>query len=289
VQLGTEENPYGRVRVVAPGYFAVLGIPILAGRDFTDADRDDSETVAIVSDSIAKRLFPNGGVLNRNLWWTKPGPPFCQPCRIVGVVADVDDENVVPGPSFAIYHPLRQARLAGRMFVHTAGDPYTLVPSVTQTVREMAANQPVDRAATLNDVRAEVLAPDRLKALAVSGFAGVALLIAAVGVSGVLAFSVSARTREFGVRLALGATPKHLLLRVLRDAALIVASGIAVGAVSGYIAIRVANASFEHVHPPAMLPLLGAAIVLATAGILASVIPAIRASRVDVLQALRSE
>ena len=149
------------------------------------------------------------------MWWTDPyfGKPV--PRRIVGVVADVDDENVVRGPALTIYQPVRQMGVAGRLFVRTAGDPYALVPAVTRIIREISADQPVERAATLEDVRAEVLSPERLNAFVFSGFAGIALLIAVVGVAGVLAFSVSARTREFGVRLAVGSAPRHLLARVL--------------------------------------------------------------------------
>ena len=101
------------LRVVAPGFFAVLGVPLLAGRDFTSDDRRGSEPVVIVSQSIAQRLFPDGDAVNRKLWWTDPlfGKP--QPRRIVGVVADVDDENVVPGPALTIYHPVQQMRCRG--------------------------------------------------------------------------------------------------------------------------------------------------------------------------------
>jgi hypothetical protein len=127
------------------------------------------------------------------MWWTDTNFGKKTPRRIVGVVADVDDANVVPGPAPTIYHPLRQLPYAGRLFVHTSGDPYALVAPVTRIIREISADQPVERAATLADVRAEVLAPDRLNAFVFSGFAGIALLIAVVGVAGVLAFSVSAR------------------------------------------------------------------------------------------------
>jgi len=284
-----EENPHARLRVVAPHFFAVLGVPLLAGRDFTSDDRSGSEPVVIVSQSIAQRLFPDGDAVNRRLWWTESllGKP--QPRRIVGVVADVDDENVVPGPALTIYHPVRQMRVAGRLFVHAAGDPYALVPAVTGIIREMSADQPVERAATLEDVRAEVLAPERLNAFVLSGFAGVALLIAVVGVAGVLAFSVNARTREFGVRLAVGSSPRHLLVGVLSEGALIAAIGIAAGAVGGYAFARVADGYDKDMSLPGALPVLGAATVLAAAAILASLMPAARASRVDVLQALRSE
>ena len=284
-----EENPHARLRVVAPHFFAVLGVPLLAGRDFTSDDRSGSELVVIVSQSIAQRLFPDGDAINRKMWWTESllGKP--QPRRIIGIVADVDDENVVPGPALTIYHPVRQMRVAGRLFVHAAGDPYALVPTVTGIIREMSADQPVERAATLEDVRAEVLAPERLSAFVLSGFAGVALLIAVVGVAGVLAFSVNARTREFGVRLAVGSSPRHLLVGVLSEGALIAAIGIAAGAVGGYAFARVAAGYVENMSLPGALPVLGAATVLAAAAGLASLMPAARASRVDVLQALRSE
>jgi predicted permease len=284
-----EENPRARLRNVTPGFFAALGVPMAAGRDFTGEDRRGRELVVIVSQSVAQRLFPNGNALNRHLWWTEPmmGKPV--PRRIIGVVADVDDENVVPGPALTVYHPFRQMPFGDRLFVHTTGDPYALVPSVTQIIKEMSADQPVERAATLADVRAEVLTPERLNAFVLSGFAGVALLIAVVGVAGVLAFSVSARTREFGVRLAIGSTRRHLLMHVLSQGALIAAIGIAAGAAGGYGFGRVAAVYLENVRLPGALPLLGAATVLIAAAIAAALMPASRASRVDVLQALRSE
>jgi predicted permease len=287
-----EENPRGRMRMVAPRFFAVLGVPLLAGRDFTDDDRRGTEPVTIVSQSVAQRMFPNGDAVNRHLTWTDPvfsifGKPV--PSRIVGVVADVDDENVVPGPALTVYQPAWQMGVAGRLFVHAAGDPYALVPSVARVIREISADQPVERAATLEDVRAEVLSPERVNAFVLSGFAGIALLIAVVGVAGVLAFSVSARTREFGVRLAVGSAPRRLLARVLSEGVVIAAIGIAAGAAGGYVLARVAAIFFEHVQLPGVLPLMGAAAVLIGAATVASLMPAARASRVDVLQALRSE
>jgi putative ABC transport system permease protein len=284
-----EENPRARFRVVSPRFFAVLGVPMLAGRDFTDEDRAGGELVSIVSQSVAQRLFPNGDAVNRHMWWTDPyfGKPV--PRRIVGVVADVDDENIVRGPAQAIYQPVRQIGVAGRLFVRAAGDPYALVPAVTRVIREISADQPVERAATLEDVRAEVLSPERLNAFVFSGFAGIALLIAVVGVAGVLAFSVSARTREFGVRLALGSTPRHLLAGVLSDGVLIAAIGTAAGAAGGYALARLAVSFVGDVRLPGAMPVLGAAAILIGAAVIASLMPAARASRVDVMQALRSE
>jgi putative ABC transport system permease protein len=284
-----EDDPRARFRSVAPGFFAVLGVPLVAGRDFTDDDRRGGESVAIVSESVAQRLFPNGDAVNRRIWFTEAilGKP--SPRRIVGVVADVDDENLVRGPSQTIYHPMQQSGLAGRLFVRAAGDPYALVQPVTQIVREVAANQPIERPATLEDVRAAMLAPQRLNAFVVSGFAGVALLIAAVGVAGVLAFGVSARTREFGVRLAIGSTPSELLLSVLSEGAAIVVIGIAAGIAGGYAFAGIAASYVESLRLPGPMPVAAAAAMLIGAAVMASLMPAARASRVDVLHALRSE
>ena len=128
-----------------------------------------------------------------------------------------------------VYHPMDQEIGGGRLFVHAQTDPYALVPPITRIIRDLSPEQPVERAATLDDVRAEVLAPDRLNALVFGVFAAVALTIAVVGVAGVLAFSVSARTREFGVRLAIGLQPRRLLTRVLGEGAVMAGDGIVAG------------------------------------------------------------
>jgi predicted lysophospholipase L1 biosynthesis ABC-type transport system permease subunit len=263
-------------------------LPLRAGRNFTPEDRRGNERVVIVSQSIAQRLFANGDALNRQMSWNDPYMGN-QKFRIVGVVADVDDENIVAKPALMVYHPYQQLGVGGRVFVRTSRDPYALVMPIRQIVRELSPNQPVERAATLEDVRAAVLAPDRLNAFVISGFAGVALLIAVVGVAGVLAFSVSSRVREFGVRLAIGSTPHSLLLGVLSEGAVIVSIGIIAGAVGGYAFAGIASAYLSSFRLPGLVPILGAATVLAGAAVLASLMPAARASRVDVLQALRSE
>ena len=287
-----EEDPRARWRTTSPGFFATLDVPIVAGRDFTDDDVRNSEDLVIVSQSLARRMFPSvEAALNRGLMWTEPnflqfGGVSGKPRRIVGVTADIDDENIVPGPMMTVYSP----GISGRLFVRTRMEnPYVLVPSITRIIRQMSADQPVERAATLEDVRAEVLTPDRLNALVFGGFALVALTIAIVGVAGVLAFSVSARTREFGIRLALGSEPRHLLARVLGEGAVIAAAGIVAGALAGIALTRVASGLFGVVRMPGVLPIAGAATLLVAAAAVACLVPAARASRVDVLQALRSE
>ena len=288
-----EEDPRGQFRTVSPGFFASLGVPILAGRDFNDNDRSDSEKVVIVSQSLAQRLFPNQDAVNRKLLWTDPVMKFIGVStagrRIVGVTADIDDENVIPNPTMTVYHPIDQEIGGGRLFVHSQTDPYALVAPITKIIRDLSPEQPVERATTLDDVRAEVLAPDRLNALVFGVFAAVALTIAVVGVAGVLAFSVSARTREFGVRLAIGLQPRRLLTRVLGEGAVMAGAGILVGAIGGMALARLIGSYVTDVRMPGLLAVLGASTLLVVAAILASLMPAARASRVDVVQALRSE
>lgn len=289
-----EEDPRARFRTVSPGYFRSLGVPIIAGRDFNEADGKDRERVVIVSQSLASRLFPNQDAVNHHLTWTDPVMKFVdistEPRRIIGVTADVDDENVVAGPAMTVYHPFSQEQLwAGNLFIHTSGNPYSLITPVTRIIREKSAEQPVERAATLEDIRAEVLSPDRLNTLVFGGFAAVALAIAVVGVGGVLAFSVSGRTREFGIRLAIGSQPRHLVMGVLNQGAFIAGVGIAAGAVGGYALASLADSFVQGMRMPGVLPVAGSAALLLLAALVASLAPAARAARVDIVQALRSE
>ena len=294
VRASGEEDPRGRFRTITPGFFAALGVPILSGRDFTEADRRGAEPVVIVSQSVAQRMFPGQDAVNRHLMWTDPIMKFVDmspaPRRIIGVVADVDDENVEPTAALTVYHPFGQEQMwGGRMFVHTHANPYALVSPITQIVRGMSAEQPVERAATLEDIRAEVLTPNRLNALVFGGFAAVALAIAVVGVAGVLAFSVSGRTREFGIRLAVGSQPGQILKGVLGEGVVMAAAGIVAGGVCGYGLATLAASYFHDMRMPDPLTVAGATVVLLTAAVVASVLPAARAARVDVIQALRSE
>jgi len=294
VRAPGEEDPRARFRTVSPGFFAALGVPIVAGRDFNDSDRRGSEPVVIVSQTLAQQMFPNQDAVNRHIMWTDPVMKFIDvstmPRRIVGVAADVDDESIVPGPAVTVYHPFGQMDIwGGRMFVHTHTDPYALVPRIRRIIRDLSADQPVEQAATLADIRAEVLTPDRLNTLVFSGFAFVALAIAVVGVGGVLAFSVSGRTREFGIRLAVGSQPRHLLAGVVAEGAAMGAAGIIAGAACGFALARVAASYFQGVQIPGAAPVASSAIVLLAAALIASVLPAARAARVDVMQALRSE
>ena len=301
VHVPGEDDPRAKWRVISPGFFASLGVPIIAGRDFSAQDGPDKEPVVIVSETLARRMFPNQDAVNRHVYWTDPVLQFfpgtevekarlVAPHRIIGVTADIDDEHVVPEPIVTIYSTFEQSAIfGGRLFIHTSADPYSLVAPVTRIIHNMSADQPVEHAATLEDVRAEVLTPDRLNSLVFGVFAAVALAIALVGVAGVLAFSVSARTREFGIRLALGSQPRDLLKDVIAEGAAMAAGGVLAGAAFGFVLARLAGSYFPDLKMPGVLPVVLSAFVLLTAAVVASWLPAARAARVDVIQALRSE
>jgi len=289
-----EDDPRGQFRIVSPGFFAALGVPLIAGRDFNDLDRKDSEPIVIVSQSVAQRMFPDREALNRHVTFTDPVLKFIgmkpAPLRIVGIAADIDDEHLVPRPTMTVYQPFGQGPLfGGRLFVHVRTDPYALITPITRTIRGLSVDQPVERASTLEDVRAEVLTPDRLNAIVFGGFAMVALAIAVIGVAGVLAFSVSARTREFGIRLAIGSQPRHLLARVIAEGTVITAVGIGAGLACGLALQQLAGSYFENARMPGAWVVVGAAGVLLAAAVAASAWPAMRAARVDVIQALRAD
>src|SRR5262245_8561166 len=240
-----EEDRRANSRSVSPGFFKTVGIPLVSGREFNEADRDGAERVVIVSAALAQQLFPGQDPLNRQLRWTDGRTRFVgistEPRRIVGIVADVEDESVSALHQMTIYQPFEQELGGGRLFVNAGSDPYSLVPTITRAVRELAADQPVERAATLEDIRAEVLAPSRLNAIVVGGFAAVALAIAIVGVAGVLAFSVSGRTREFGIRMAVGSQPSAILGGVLLEGVVMGLAGVLAGCAIGFGIARIAQ------------------------------------------------
>jgi len=296
------EDPRAQWRVISPGFFAALGVPVIAGRDFNALDKQsNAEPVVIVSATLAQRMFPNQDAVNRHVYWTDPVLQFfggtdlekarlLSPHRIIGVTADIDDEHIVPEPGLTVYSPFDDGLMfGGRLFIHTGANPYGLVAPVTRVIRDMSADQPVERAATLEDIRAEVLTPDRLNSLVFGVFAAVALAIAVVGVAGVLAFSVSARTREFGIRLALGSEPQRLLKSVIAEGAAIAVAGVLAGGAFGLVLARLAGRYFLDVKMPGALPVFVSAFVLTAVAVIASMLPAARAARVDVMQALRSE
>ncbi|MFC5860697.1 ADOP family duplicated permease [Acidicapsa dinghuensis] len=292
-QLNGKADWRANFRSVSPNFFGTLGMPLIEGRDFRDSDRDGTEKVVIINQSLAKTLFPGQEALNRELRWTDGVMKFIgigyEPRRIVGIVPDLDDENIIPNPGMTIYQPSDQEGWSGRLFVRTKADPYTMVPQITQTIHSMNQDQPIERASTLGDIRAEVLTPDKLNAVVFGGFAAVALLISVVGVAGVLAFSVSSRTREFGIRMAMGAQPKDILTNVLSEGITMATIGVAVGVVTGFAAAQIVARYVAGIQQPGWLAFVVSALVILSSAVIAAAVPAIRAARVNAVEALRAE
>jgi predicted permease len=282
-----------KFRTVSPGFFATFGVPIVAGRDFNDGDKAGSERVVIISQSLANLLYPGQNPLNRKLWWTDGVMKFIgistEPRRIIAVVPDFDDENIIPAPAMTVYQPIEQEGWSGRLFVRARPDPYALVPAISRTIHEMSSDQPVEKASTLGDVRAEVLTPDKLNAIVFGGFAAVALLISVVGVAGVLAFSVSSRTREFGIRMALGAQRHNILTDVLVEGLIMAVIGVGVGVLLGFGLSAVAGKYVTEIHQPGALAFVASAFTILAAAVIAAAVPAARAANVNAVEALRAE
>ena len=282
-----------KFRSVSPGFFETFGVPIQNGRDFNDGDKEGSERVVIISQSLAQLLYPGQNAVNRKLWWTDGVMKFIgisqEPRRIIAVVPDFDDENMIPSPAMTIYQPTNQEGWQSRLFIRAHQDPYALVPSIAQTIHQMSGDQPVEKASTLGDIRAEVLTPDKLNAIVFGGFAAVALLISIVGVAGVLAFSVSSRTREFGIRMAMGALPRNILTIVLGEGVAMAGIGVGAGVVVGFALTRVVDKYVTGIHQPGALAFVLSALVILGAAVIASAVPAARAARVNAVEALRAE
>jgi putative ABC transport system permease protein len=268
-------------------------MPILDGRDFNDGDKDGNERVVIISQSLANQLYPGQNAVNRKMWWTDGVIKFIgispAPRRIIAVVPDIDDENIIPAPQMTVYQPVDQEGWSGRLFVRAHQDPYALVPAITQAIHRMSSDQPVEKASTLGDVRAEVLSPDKLNAIVFGGFAAVALLISVVGVAGVLAFNVSGRTREFGIRMALGAMPRNILAGVLSEGAAMAGIGVGAGVLIGFVLTRTISRTIAPIDQPGVLVFAASAVVILAAAVIASAVPAARAARVNAAEALRTE
>jgi predicted permease len=287
------DDPRARFRSISSGFFETMGVPILEGRDFDERDGKSAERVVMISQSVARQLVAGQDPVNRELRWTDPVMKFIgisyEPRRIIGVVPDLDDQDLIPSAAMTIYQPSGQEGWNSRLFVRAKNDPYALVPAITREIHEIAADQPVEHASTLDDIRAEVMTPERLNAVVFGGFASLALLISVVGVAGVLAFSVSGRTREFGIRLALGASPRHVLTDVLLEGLVIAVIGVTTGVVAGFFSVRAIAKYTTDFQVPGALPLIASAALILAAALIASALPAARAARVDTVQALRSE
>jgi putative ABC transport system permease protein len=278
-------QPLGDLRSASPEYFRTLGIPLVTGRMFTPSDGPNSPSVAIVNQTLARRYWDNEGAVGKRIS-ADTGKTWI---TIVGVVGDVRHYGLESEPSDEVYLPYAQAPFRESTFlVRTNADPAGIARRVAEEVLAIDPGQPVANVQTLEEVRGEALASPRLTTSLLMMFALVALAITAAGLGGVVGFSVSQRTQEIGVRMALGAGRGEVLGMVLREGLALVGLGLLVGALAAVLLSRVMTGLLFHVEATDPLTFTGMALVLVLIAAAACLVPARRAATVDPLVALRA-
>lgn len=287
-----ENNAPALTNAVTPGYFRTMGIPILGGRDFEAADNADAPSVAIINDEMARRLWPDESAIGKRIRF---GPPEGMDgmggwMEVVGVVGSVRHYGLEDRPGPQLYLPYDQSpTLRLSLVVHAASHPTSLFGAVQRSVQAVDPNQALYDAMTLDEVVSESVWQPRFFSILFWIFAGIAAVLATVGLYGLISGVVAQRRREIGVRIALGANREDVLGLVVRQGLVLVGSGLVLGLLLGVgIGQVMARALFE-VSPTDPLTLIGVSVLLGTVGMAASFLPARRATRVDPMTALRSE
>ncbi|HEY7059719.1 MAG TPA: ABC transporter permease [Vicinamibacterales bacterium] len=275
------------LRGTTEGYFAAMGIPIVAGRAFRETDTADRSSVAIVDRAFARRLRTDGNVLGLRIrWMRRPDDPI----EIVGVAAEVRHRGPAAAARETVYRPVRQYARSSMTFVlRTTGDPALLARPAGDLIRRLDATQPLADVMPMNEVVGRALARPRLAAVFASALGMLALIVSVVGVYGVLSYRVSQRVREFAVRAALGAAPWSIRRLVLREGALVMAGGLAIGLSLAPAATHALNAALFGVGSTDAVSYIAAGTTLAVATVTACLVPARRASRADPMSVLRNE
>ena len=275
-------------QAVSPGYFETLGIPLLAGRDFTRADSADGQAVVIINDVVAQRHFAGVDPTTRSLAFDSG--PDGEALPIVGVVGSTRHHGYESDFAPEVYLSFEQMTFPfTSMVVRARGDAEAIAGSVRAKVLEIDPDQPVYRVQALDALMADTVAQPRFNAQLLGGFAGVALLLAAVGVFGVISYSVSQRTRELGVRMALGASSATVLKMVFRQGLVLVALGLAIGLAAALMISRLVESLWFGIGAADPLVFVAVPTILAVVSLLASYLPARRATRVNPVTALRSD
>jgi predicted permease len=289
-----DPGPHGDIRVVTPGYFTAFGIPLLKGRIFTDDDRKGSELVAVIDDNLARQYWPNENPIGQKI---RTGKDWAIIVGIVGhirfsslVGEESSGSNAQSGSKGAYYYPLYQSDAPfGYLIAKSSGSAATAEAAIRDAVHSVDPSQPVSDFSTMDARVAESLGPQRFAANLLAVFAGLAILLAAVGLYGLISYSVAQRTNEIGIRMALGARRGDVLRLVLFQGAKLALAGTAAGMVAGVALMRTLRSVLYGVSAADPASFLGAAALLVIVALMASYIPARRAMRVDPMVALRYE
>jgi predicted permease len=289
-----EATPRATYKTADPNYFRAAGIPLLKGRAFTTTDRRDAARVVILNKSFAERLFGDRDPIGRRVAWTGEVLKFIPVSgdwrTVVGIVGDTRDDGLDGSPTPTIFQPFAQEEIfSGALVIRTKSDPALLQPSVLRTIRELYPRQLIENVATLEQVRDATVAPRRLNAMFIASFGGLAMVIAMVGIAGVLAFSVSSRTSEIGIRMSLGADAWRVHRMVLGEGGALLVTGLVAGSIVALAASRLLRGLLFGVAPNDPATLAGVSLIIAAIGVAACWLPAARAARVDPAEALRAE
>ena len=281
-------GPSTNVRVADGDYFKTMGIPVKRGRAFTEAEDAEPRHVIIVSESFAHRFFPDQDPIGKRLKVFMAEDPAW--CEIVGIVGDVRYDNLTAEAEPFVYYPHPELTYeAMTIVIRTAGDPAEMAPVVRREIAALDPDQPISDVRTMTQVMAQTVARARFNTLLLSVFAGLATLLAAIGIFGVMSYSVQLRTREIGLRMALGAQPRRVLMLVLRQGMLLTVVGIVVGLAGALALSRVMSGLLYGVGATDPATFAAIVVVLGVVALIACYIPARRATRVDPLIALKYE
>ena len=289
-----EAMPRAEFRTADPEYFRAAGIPLLAGRTFAATDRKGSGRVVIVNQTLVDRLFPNQDPVGKRIAWTGDVlrfTPISGDWRtIVGVVGNTQDGGLDAEPRPVVFMPFAQElAMGGGLVIRADSNASELAAAATRIVRRIAPTAPIENVLTVAQIKDQSVAPRRLNAALVSSFGILAVIIAAVGIAGVLAFSVSARTNEIGIRMSLGADSARVQRMVLGEGGVLLAIGLVLGVAGAFFAARVIRGLLFGVAPHDPVTLAGVAVMMAAIGIVACWIPALRAARIDPAIAMRAQ
>ena len=276
-----------KLLTVAPGYFRTLGIPLVMGRDFAYQDSAQAPRVAIINETMAKRLWPDESAVGKRFATSQPGRPYFQ---VVGVAKDARVEALGEAPGLAMFVPLDQEYQPGvTLMVRTATDPMGLLPAIRGEVQSLDKNLPAFDATTLRDAVGTTLNQQKLYATLIGSFASLALVLAAIGIYGVISYSVARRTHEIGIRMALGAERSDVLKLVVRQGMVLTLIGLGAGSLAALSLTRLLKSLLYGVNPNDTTTFVLATLVLGGMSLLACYLPACRATKVDPLAALRYE
>jgi predicted permease len=273
---------------VGPDYFAAMGIPLTMGRWFGPQDTDTSQKVAVISEMMAQRFFPNRSPIGARFGIS--GPESGDRIEIIGVVKDIKTLSLTENPRPMAYYPYSQGSgFINNFVVRFSGAPETVVPQIRRAIQDVNRNLPIDEVVSLSEQVGRSLVQQKLIARLGAFFGLLALLLACIGLYGVLSYSVARRSNEIGIRMALGAQRGNVLWLVLREAMGLTVAGVVIGLGTAFFATKLATSLLYGLKTTDPMTLAASTLLLIVVATLAGFLPARRASRVDPMVALRDE